>query len=134
VKNNKVIYLSTIHVLAIHDQMIKRFGGLPGVRDLGLIESAVGRPQASFDGKDLYKTIFSKAAALLQSLLKNHPFVDGNKRTALTSAGIFLKLNQYQLMNNHDNEVNFALKVDNEKLTIEQIADWLKKHSKIVAQ
>ncbi len=133
-KNNKVIYLSTIHVLAIHDQMIKRFGGLPGVRDLGLIESAVGRPQASFDGKDLYKTIFSKAAALLQSLLKNHPFVDGNKRTALTSAGIFLKLNQYQLMNNHDNEVNFALKVDNEKLTIEQIADWLKKHSKIVAQ
>ena len=129
-KSNKIIYLSVIHVLAIHDQMIKRFGGLSGVRDLGLIESAVGRPQASFDGKDLYKTIFSKAAALLQSLLKNHPFVDGNKRTALTSAGIFLKFNQYRLINDHDNEVNFALKVDNEKLTIEQIANWLENHSK----
>ena len=128
-KSNKIIYLSVIHVLAIHDQMIKRFGGLPGVRDLGLIQSAVGRPQASFDGKNLYETIFDKAAALLQSLLKNHPFVDGNKRTALTSAGIFLKLNQYQLINDHDNEVNLALKVANEKLTIEQIADWLKKHS-----
>ena len=132
-KSNNVIYLSVVHVLAIHDQMIKRFGGSSGVRDLGLIESAVGRPQASFDGKDLYKTIFDKAAALHQSLLKNHPFVDGNKRTSLTSAGIFLKLNQYKLINDHENEVNFALKVDNEKLTIEQISDWLRKHSKKVA-
>jgi death-on-curing protein len=109
--------------------MIKRFGGLAGIRDLGLIESAVGRPQATFDGGDLYKTIFEKGAALLQSLLKNHPFVDGNKRTALTSAGMFLKLNGYQLINNHDNEVSFALKVDNEYLSVEQIAEWLKKHA-----
>jgi death-on-curing protein len=112
--------------------MIKRFGGLPGIRDLGLIESAVGKPQATFDGNDLYNTIFNKAAALLQSLLKNHPFVDGNKRTALTSAGIFLKLNGYQLINDHDNEVSFTLKVDNEHLTIEQIVKWLEKHSKTI--
>jgi death-on-curing protein len=113
--------------------MIKRFGGLPGVRDLELIESAVGRPQATFEGDDLYKTIFSKAAALLQSLLKNHPFADGNKRTALTSAGILLKLNGYQLMNDHANEVNFTLKVDNKQLSVEQIAGWLEKHSKIIS-
>lgn len=112
--------------------MIKRFGGLPGVRDLELIESAIGRPQATFDGDNLHKTIFDKAAALLQSLLKNHPFVDGNKRTALTSAGIFLKLNGYQLINNHDKEVNFALKIDNKHQSIEQIAEWLEKHSKII--
>jgi death-on-curing protein len=112
--------------------MIKHFGGLPGVRDLGLIESAIGRPQATFDSDDLYKTIFDKAAALLQSLLKNHPFVDGNKRTALTSAGIFLKLNGCKLINEHDNEVSFALKVDNEHLTIEQISKWLEKHSKAI--
>jgi death-on-curing protein len=109
--------------------MIKRFGGSQGIRDLGLVESAVGRPQGTFDGNDLYKTIFEKGAALLQSLLKNHPFVDGNKRTALTAAGIFLKLNGYQLINNHGKEVDFALKVDNEGLTIEQIAKWLKSHS-----
>ena len=126
---SKTLYLSTIHVLVIHDQMIKRFGGSQGIRDLGLVESAVGRPQGTFDGNDLYKTIFEKGAALLQSLLKNHPFVDGNKRTALTAAGIFLKLNGYQLINNHGKEVDFALKVDNEGLTIEQIAKWLKSHS-----
>lgn len=131
-KSNRIIYLSVVHVLVIHDQMIKRFGGLPGIRDLGLIESAVGKPQATFDGNDLYNTIFNKAAALLQSLLKNHPFVDGNKRTALTSAGIFLKLNGYQLINDHDNEVSFTLKVDNEHLTIEQIVKWLEKHSKTI--
>ena len=112
--------------------MIKRFGGHRGIRNLGLIESAVGRPQATFDGNDLYKTIFEKGAALLQSLLKNHPFVDGNKRTALTAAGIFLKLNGYQLINSHAKEVDFALKVDNERLTIEQIAKWLEIHSTII--
>ncbi len=112
--------------------MIKRFGGLPGIRDLGLIESAIGRPRATFDSDDLYKTIFDKAAALLQSLFKNHPFVDGNKRTALASAGIFLKLNGYELINYHDNEVSFALKVDNKHLTIEQISKWLEKHSKAI--
>ena len=132
-KSNKIIYLSVVHILVIHDQMIKRFGGLPGIRDLGLLESAVGRPQATFDGNDLYKTIFEKGAALLQSLLKNHPFVDGNKRTALTSAGIFLKLNGYQLINDHDNEINFALKVDSDDLSIEQIAEWLEKHSKAIS-
>lgn len=125
----KILYLSVIQVLVIHDQMIKRFGGSQGIRDLGLIESAIGRPQATFEGKDLYKTIFEKGAALLQSLLKNHPFVDGNKRTALTAAGIFLELNGYKLINNHEREIEFALKVDNECLTIEQIAKWLEKHS-----
>lgn len=131
-KSNKIIYLSVIHTLVIHDQMIKHFGGLPSIRDIGLIESAIGRPQATFDNDDLYKTIFDKAAALLQSLLKNHPFVDGNKRTALTSAGIFLKLNGYELINDHDNEVSFTLKVDKEHLAIEQIAKWLEKHSKAI--
>lgn len=100
-----------------------------GVRDIGLLESAVFRPQASFDDKDLYPGIFDKAAALLQSLLKNHPFVDGNKRTALSSAGLFLRINRYRLKNMHKEEVKFAIRVDNEHLSLEQIADWLKRHS-----
>ena len=76
----KIHFLTVAQVLLIHDQMVKRFGGSSGVRDLGLIESAVARPKSSFDGQYLYSTIFDKAGALLQSLLKNHPFVDGNKR------------------------------------------------------
>lgn len=109
--------------------MIKRFGGSAGIRDIGLVESAVGRPQSTFGGEYLYDSIFDKAAALLQSLLKNHPFVDGNKRTALSSAGLFLKTNGYKLLNQHKEEVEFAVKVDNGNLTIEQISEWLKKHS-----
>lgn len=123
-------YLNPQQVLAIHDRVVRRFGGSIGIRDIGLVESAVYRPQASFDGVDLYKTVFEKVGSLLQSLLKNHPFVDGNKRTVLTSAGIFLKMNGYQLTNTHKEEVEFAIKVDNEYLTLEQISSWLKKNSK----
>ncbi len=125
----KIIFLTTEQVLFIHDQMVKRFGGSFGVRDLGLVESAVARPQSSFDSQYLYISIFDKAAALLQSLLKNHPFVDGNKRTALTSAGLFLKKDGYKLMNQHKEEVEFAVRVDNGNLTVEQISKWLKDHA-----
>lgn len=128
-KTPRIKFLSTEEVLFIHDQMIKRFGGSLGIRDLGLIESAVARPKATFGGEYLYITIFDKAAALLQSLLKNHPFVDGNKRTALTSAGTFLKRNGWKLINNHEEEVEFAIRVDNEHLSVEQISNWLKEHS-----
>ena len=128
-KARKIVYISITQVLAIHDQMIKRFGGLGGVRDIGLIESAVARPQATFDSQDLYRTLFDKAAALLQSLLKNHPFADGNKRTALTSAGLFLTLNGYRLINSHEEEVDFAIQVDNEHLTLEKISQWLHSNS-----
>ncbi|MDP2585697.1 MAG: type II toxin-antitoxin system death-on-curing family toxin [Candidatus Levybacteria bacterium] len=126
-------YLTPQQVLYIHDQMIKRFGGSMGVRDIGLLKSAVGRPLASFDGKDLYPDIFNKSAALLQSLLKNHPFIDGNKRTALSSAGLFLRINGYMLNNIHKEEVKFAIRVDNERLSVERIADWIKKYSKRVS-
>ncbi|MDO8270283.1 MAG: type II toxin-antitoxin system death-on-curing family toxin [Candidatus Levybacteria bacterium] len=122
-------YLTPQQVLAIHDQAVKRFGGSHGVRDIGLMESAVARPQASYDGNDLYESIFDKAAALLQSLLKNHPFVDGNKRTALSSAAIFLQLNGYGLINSHNEEIEFAVSVDNQHLSLEEISDWLKKNS-----
>ena len=122
-------YLTPQQVLAIHDQMVKRFGGSHGIRDIGLIESAVARPMAMFDGVDLYENIFDKAAGLLQSLLMNHPFVDGNKRTALSSTGIFFKINGYILKNSHEEEVEFGVNVDNQHLSIEEISAWLKSHS-----
>lgn len=108
--------------------MVKRFGGSHGVRDLGLIESAVGRPKATFDGTDLYPDIFTKAAALMHSLLKNHAFVDGNKRTAHAACGVFLKLNGYKLKNMHKASLEFAMSVENNSLPLEEIAAWLKKH------
>lgn len=110
--------------------MVKRFGGSFGVRDLGLIESAVERPKATFDGIDLYPDLFEKAAALMHSLLKNHAFVDGNKRTSYTSVGVFLKLNGYKLINMHKKSLEFAMNVENNSLELEEIAAWLKKNSK----
>ena len=126
---NKIIFLTTSQVLFIHVRAVKRFGGSHGIRDIGLVESAVARPHASFGGEYLYKTIFNKAAALLQSLLKNHPFIDGNKRTALSSAGLFLKKNGWKLVNQHKEEIEFAVRVDNGNLTVEQISKWLKEYS-----
>ncbi len=126
---SKIKYLSIDEVLAIHIKMVDKFGGSHGIRDLGLVESAVARPQASFGGQDLYENIFDKAAALLQSLLKNHPFVDGNKRTALTSAISFIEINGFSLNKTHQEGVEFSVAIDNQHLSIEQISKWLKEHS-----
>ncbi|MEA3377124.1 MAG: type II toxin-antitoxin system death-on-curing family toxin [Chloroflexota bacterium] len=81
----------------LHERLIQLTGGSSGLRDPGLLESAVPRPQASFDGEELYPDLWTKAAALMQSLIKNHPFVIGNKRTAVTATGVFLELNHHRL-------------------------------------
>lgn len=105
-------------------------GGSHGLRDIGLLESAVARPQASFGGQNLYPTLFLKAGALVHSLLRNHPFVDGNKRTAIYSAMTFLELNGCRFIAKHKEVVNFALKAENEKSSVEEIGKWLKEHTK----
>lgn len=123
-------YLSVKDVLLLHYLTIEKTGGSHGIRDLSLIESAVNRPKASFAGKDLYPTIFEKAAALCQSLIKNHPFVDGNKRTALLSTMTFLKLNGYEFVSEQKELVEFGVKIDNENISLEEIANWFKKHTR----
>lgn len=128
-KSIKFYYLSTLQVIFLHDISIKKYGGSPGLRDINLLHSAVERPSTSFNNQDLYPSIFDKAAALLQSLLKNHPFVDGNKRTALLAATTFLRINGYKLTNTHLKEVEFTVSVDTKNLLIEQISKWLKEHS-----
>lgn len=125
-----VRYLSTRAVLRIHFRMIKRFGGSHGFRDLGLIESAVARPQAGFGDFEAYPDLFTKAAVLMHSLLKNHAFVDGNKRTAITSMGLFLRINNHKLTASQRALVAFALAVEDNSLPEDKIAEWLKKHSK----
>ena len=85
-------YLNAEDVIAIHD----RHAGMSGIRDAGLIESAVARPQATVFGEDAYPTVWEKAAALLHSVAGNHAFVDGNKRTAWLCARVFLALNGHQ--------------------------------------
>lgn len=125
-----VKYITLDEVLAIHDDMVERYGGSFGIRDLGLIQSAIARPQASFGGEDLYPTIIDKASALFHSLIFNHAFADGNKRTALTSTARFLHINGCTLDAQQKELVDFPLKVENKHLDIEEIAKWLKTHVK----
>jgi death-on-curing protein len=124
-----VKYLTAEQVLFIHSRLIDETGGSHGVRDVGLLQSAVERARATFGGKDLYPDIFYKAAALMESLIKNHPFVDGNKRTAITSASIFLKMNGYTLEATQKDFERFALRMARGKASVENAADWFKRNS-----
>lgn len=123
-------YLATETVLEIHEELVIRYGGSHGVRDYGLVDSAVARPRAGFGDFEAYPDLFMKAAVLGHSLLKNHPFVDGNKRTAVASIGMFLEENGYQLIQSKNYLYRLALAVENNSLPEDQIAQWLKKHSK----
>lgn len=128
--NSLTIYPDVSDVLLIHTEMIALFGGRDGVRDYFLLDSALERPKATFGGSDLYPNIFEKAAALIQSLILNHPFDDGNKRTAITTCALFLHLNGYEVMLPTQESIAFTLQIDNHTLNLEQIAAWLEKHVK----
>ncbi len=90
-------YLSIEEILILHEYQINTYGRKAGIQDLRMLESAVFRPQTTFDGKDLYEIVFEKAVALLFSIIKNHPFVDGSKRTGLHAAITFLELNGHDI-------------------------------------
>src|SRR6516165_12159830 len=85
-------YLSTADALFFHKHLIERYGGAPGIRDVGALESALHRPQTGY-----YETLIHEAAALCESLVQNHPFVDGNKRVAFAVVDVFLRINGYTI-------------------------------------
>lgn len=123
-------YLTPQNVIQIHFELVEATGGLQGLRDLKLLESAVARPQASFGGKDLYPTLILKAAALVHSLLLNHVFTDGNKRTATVAMIEFLIINGKKFEATNREIVSFALWIENKRPSLDQIANWIKKHTK----
>jgi death-on-curing protein len=123
-------YLTPEQMLFLHSRLISTIGGGHGVRDIGMLLSALGRTQATFDGKELYPDIMLKAAALIDSLVRNHPFVDGNKRTAITASALFLRLNGYLLQVENREMVLFALACAQSQLSLVEIAEWFRKYSK----
>ena len=120
-----MIYLTAQQVLFLHARLVAETGGSHGVRDINLLLSAVGRPQASFDDQDLYPDLFIKAAALMDSLIRNHPFVDGNKRTGISAAGLFLRINDYWLNPSNIELEKFTIEIEQSKYPVEEIAVWL---------
>lgn len=122
-------YITPEQALFIHYRIIEETGGSHGIRDLTLLQSSLSRPMATFDENDLYPDIFSKAAALMHSLIKSHPFVDGNKRTAITTASIFLLRNGYYLRVSNKELEQFTLKVTVKNIELHEIAKWFKRYS-----
>ena len=123
------IYLTLEQIIIIHEDQIVRYGGYSGLRDINLLESAVFRSQSSFGGEDLYRTIFDKASALMHSLILNHPFVDGNKRTGTVCMLVFLELNGYRLQVDQKALVNTALSMESKNMNVEKLSAWLKKYA-----
>jgi death on curing protein len=114
-------YLSVEEALELHQMLIDQFGGSPGVRDLGLVESAIHRPKSGY-----YETLSMQAAALLHSFALNHAFIDGNKRMAFSAAAVFLSANGYRLELTADDGEHFIVqKVIQDKIDLEAIAQWL---------
>ena len=121
------VFLSVAHVLVIHRRVIEEFGGSPELRDRGLLESAVMLPAAQFRGEYLHEGLPEMAAAYLFGICRNHAFVDGNKRTALVTAEVFLMLNGMELKatNAELEEVTFS--VASGKATKDDITRFMKK-------
>lgn len=123
-------YVQIEEVVAIRDGVMQVTGGRRGILDFTLLHAAVERPKATFAGRDLYPTLFDKAAALIHSMIQNHPFNDGNKRTALATTVRFLHINGYKIEASHREIVDFTLKIQKKNFHFEDISSWLKKHSR----
>lgn len=125
-------YLNLEQILLIHDDQIEKYGGSHGIRDLPLLESAIFRPQSAFAGKDLYPDLFTKSSVFMQSIILNHPFVDGNKRTATASTLVLLHINQYVLTCSDRELIDLVVNTATRKVNIEQIAEFLHKNSEMI--
>ena len=119
--SDRIAHLSVDEVLAIHQELISRFGGSGGVRDLGLLESALYRPRTGY-----YADIVEMAAAMFESLLMNHPFVDGNKRVAFFATDVFLRLNGWKLSVDPNDARTFLIDLlDRGIADFEHLAPWI---------
>jgi death-on-curing protein len=114
----------------MHTVAVEEFGGSTGIRDRGLLESALARPLASFGGRNLYDTPFKRAAAVAESLVLNHGFVDGNKRTAMYAMAAWLEREGYAIEAERGELRDLALTIASHGISLEQIAAWLEQRSK----
>ncbi len=112
-----------------HSILIDEFGGSSGIRDLNALKAAIQRPYSTFDGKDLYPTIYDKAAALVESLVKNHAFVDGNKRIGYVMLRFFLIESGYDLSASQTDKYNFIIEISKGNLEFEGIKKWIVKNA-----
>jgi death-on-curing protein len=121
-----MIDLKTVE--SIHNMLIDKFGGGKGIRDKGALESAIARPYATFDQKDLYPTTIDIAAAFFESIIINHPFVDGNKRSAYVLMRLILLTDNLDIIATQNEKFDFVIAASKGESRFDQIKDWLNLH------
>lgn len=113
----------------MHELSITKYGGSHGIRDEGLMESAISRPYQTFGGEDLYPSVFEKAAAIAESTIINHPFVDGNKRTGYLAMLAILEESKIEISVSNSEIYDFVIQISTGELRFDQIVDWLKQNT-----
>jgi death-on-curing protein len=124
-----MVYLEAEEILLIHHQLIERYGGSHGTRDLERVKSAALAPAQQAFGQEQYPDLFEKAAVYARNIIGDHPFSDGNKRTGIASAVMFLKKNGYDFAANRGELEDFAVSIAVNRLNVSDIADWFKSHT-----
>lgn len=124
-----MIRLTTKQVITIHSSLIEATGGTDGVRDMGLLESALETPFQTFGGQDLYPALIQKAARLGHSLVSNHPFVDGNKRIGLHAMLVFLAINGVEIECTQQELIDVGLSLADGTMNAEKLLIWLNSHN-----
>lgn len=127
--NDKIIFLLPKDALRIHDNAIQRYGGSAGTRDLNLLESAMHQPQIVLFGEYVYQDIYEMAAAYAFHIIKNHPFVDGNKRTGMLVSTTFLELNNVFFKTTSAVIYALAIEIASSQKSKEEIAEFFRKNS-----
>ena len=120
--------VSIEEIVFFHRKIIEKTGGAIGIRDLGLVESALNKALLTFDGKDLYKELEEKISVITFALIQNHGFVDGNKRIGISVMLLLLRLNQINIEYSQDELVSLGLGVADGKLNENDIRSWVQKH------
>lgn len=124
-----MIRLTTKQVISLHSSLIEATGGTDGVRDMGLLESALEAPFQTFGGKDLYPALIQKAARLGHSLISNHPFVDGNKRIGIHTMLVFLAANGVEIECSQKELIDVGLSLADGTMNAEKLLIWLSSHN-----
>lgn len=120
--------LSKRQILMLHSMLVAQSGGMDGLRDEGLLESAVNTPLQTFDGQELYPTVLGKAARLGYGLIHNHPFIDGNKRIGTHAMLVFLDINNITLSYEDDDLISAILRAASGDMDDSELLEWLKAH------
>jgi death-on-curing protein len=125
-----LLFLTLDEVLSLHEEQIRLFGGSPGIRQIDLLHSAMGNVEATFGEIFLHETVFEMAAAYLYGICRNHPFVDGNKRTAVAAALTFLDMNDIELDADEDVFYDLVIGVADGRVSKAAVAVFLHEHSR----